>query len=32
MPHAIELVFVNGLFWPQLSRLNKLRAVAGSSR
>ena len=24
MPHAIELVFVNGLFAPQLSRLNKL--------
>src|ERR1051325_5160961 len=24
MPHAIELVFVNGLFSPQLSRLNKL--------
>jgi Fe-S cluster assembly protein SufD len=24
MPHAIELVFVNGLFSPQQSRLNKL--------
>lgn len=24
MPHAIELVFVNGIFSPQLSRLNKL--------
>jgi len=24
MPHAIELVFVNGIFAPQLSRLNKL--------
>src|SRR4051812_8532862 len=24
MPHAIELAFVNGLFAPQLSRLNKL--------
>jgi Fe-S cluster assembly protein SufD len=24
MPHAIELVFVNGCFAPQLSRLNKL--------